>query len=239
MKKNNTCYKAIKSCSHECSESFAIYLKQTCFPKKKKKKSKPLNLQHKLITPSRFFQNKRSHCAFTVTREMQPKYSAVIPIQDLKRFTNVQYSREGSTLCLHRVKHMEMFQVIAASQGTNTGVEQHHTRFCREKKSDLLGPFQTQNTGTCLERAQTNAGFSQNSSKMLSRTKSTIVAAKSPFTLAPTSVWVSLAALGPAQPQRLLIPPQPPPSGVCCPHQPAPTCSKANPSLLGWERAPR
>lgn len=164
---------------------------------------------------------------------MQPKYSAAISIQDLKRFTNVQYSREGSTLCLHRVKQMEMFQVIAASQGTNTGVEQHHTRFCREKKSDLLGPFQTQNTGTCLERAQTNAGFSQNSSKMLSRTKSTIVAAKSSFTLAPTSVWVSLSALGPAQPQRLLIPLQPPPSRVCCPHQPVPTSVRQIPAF--WD----
>lgn len=85
----------------------------------------------------------------------------------------------------------------------------------------------------CLERAQTNAGFSQNSSKMLSRTKSTIVAAKSPFTLAPTSVWVSLAALGPAQPQRLLIPPQPPPSRVCCPHQPVPTSVRQIPAF--WD----
>lgn len=111
-------------------QSFAIYLKQTCFPKKKKKKkSKPLNLQHKLITPSRFFHNKHSHCAFMVTREIQPKYSAAISTHDLKCFTNVQCSREGSALCLHRVRHMEMFQVIAASQGTNSGVEQHHTWF--------------------------------------------------------------------------------------------------------------
>lgn len=31
----------------------------------------------------------------------------------------------------------------------------------------------------------------------------------------------------------------PDPTQPCCPHQPVLTCRKANPSLLGWERAPR
>lgn len=150
---------------------------------------------------------------------MQPKYSAVISIQDLKCFANVQCSREGSALCLHRVRHMEMFQVTAASQGTNTGVEKHHTWFHRGENSDLLRLFQRHHRGTCLEQARSSLhrpmlAFLRTHPKMLSWTKSTTVAANLSFTLAPVAGWVSLAALGPAEPQRLLIPPSHLPAGL-------------------------
>lgn len=124
--------------------------------------------------------------------------------------------------CAYTDRHMEM------SLGNKLwgGTAPHS--FHWGGKSGLLRLFQREQGQGLRKGTEFSLGFSQNSSKMLSWTKSSTVS----FTLAPVSGWASPAALGPAEPQRLLSPPCHRPPGLAAP--PGSATRKGFPDRAGW-----
>lgn len=109
-------------------------------------------------------------------------------------------------------------------------------QICSDFSRDITG--HVFRTGTELS-AQTNAGFSQNPSKDAFLNQKHHCGSKLVLHTGTSGRLGFSCCTGTCRATEAPDPPQPPPCRACCPHQPGLTCRKANPSIFGWERAPR